>query len=324
MNACIGALGAALSSQHSSGVLLTQLSRALTTAAATLQQQAATAATGGGTSTPGTAGTTNGTTAGGTLGQGPPAGGSVAGNGGGSAGSTATKEVAVLKAQAALASAQQALAGSALKSPITGVVGSVGIAAGGLATTSSSVVIVGSGAALVSTTVPLSQLGLVRVAQSVDVVPAGTTTTVPGAIQSIGVLPASTTSTTPTYPVVVAVSKAPLSLATGSQASATITLASVDGVLTVPVSALGGVSAGSGSVTVVTGASTTATRVTVGAVGQGRAQILTGLTHGQTVVLADPSTPLPSANSLLTRRFGTEGGLGVGGAGGGGGSGRGN
>ena len=148
--------------------------------------------------------------------------------------------------------------------------------------------------------------------------PAGTTQTIAGIIKSIGVLPTSTTSATPTYPVVVAVSDAPLALATGAQASANVTLASATGVLTVPVSAISGVSAGVGSVDLLSGSTTTTTRVSVGAVGQGRAQILSGLTHGQTVILADPTVPLPSANALLTRRLGG-GGLGGGGIGGGGG-----
>ncbi len=51
----------------------------------------------------------------------------------------------------------------------------------------------------------------------------------------------------------------------------------------------------------------TATRVTVGAVGQGKVQVEEGLTAGQVVVLADPSTALPSSNIGTTRRSTTGG-----------------
>jgi len=77
----------------------------------------------------------------------------------------------------------------------------------------------------------------------------------------------------------------------------------------VPASALSGIAAGTGSVTVISGSTSTPTRVSVGAIGGGWAQITNGLKAGQRVLIADPSQPLPS-NTTVTGRFG--GGLGGG------------
>lgn len=215
----------------------------------------------------------------------------------------------MLKDQQALDTAQQALAAATLRSPITGTVGAVGLTAGQQASTAQSIVIVDSETALVTVTVPLAQLGLLRTGQSVAVAAAGATKTLDGVVQSIGVLPTSTTSTSPSFPVVVAVSDAPMALATNSLATATITLATAHDAVTVPVSAVSGLSGGQSQVTVLSGGQQKTVSVAVGAVGQGLAQITTGVSAGQLVVLADPSQPLPTANL-----FGGRGG-GVGGSG---------
>ncbi len=213
----------------------------------------------------------------------------------------------MLQATQDLAGAEQDLDGAVLKAPVSGRVGQVDLVAGEQASTSAGVVIVGPGGAVVTVDLPLAQLGTVRVAQDVTVTPAGTTDAVPGLVQSIGVLPSSTTTSTPTYPVRVTVSDAPVSLASGSTATVSITLATASDVLTVPVSAVTGVRSGTGSVQVLSNGTVQAARVTVGAVGQGRVQVEKGLTAGQVVVLADPSTALPSSTGNSTRRSATSG-----------------
>jgi len=289
--ACVKALADAMHAEQGASGTITQLAGLITKAAAALQSQQ---------SASGTTGSTGGT--GGSGGSG------TSRTGTSGTGSTASLQVAVLQATQNLASAQQDLAAATLTAPISGTVGSVGLTVGQSAGSSSGITIVGAGAAVVTVSLPLAQLGKVRVSQDVTVTPAGTTDELPGLVESIGVLPTSTTSTTPTYPVAVAVSSAPVTLASGSSASATITLATAKGVLTVPVSALSGVSSGSGSVEVVSGSTATTTPVTVGAIGQGLAQITGGLKAGQLVQIADPAQPLPTANTL-TRRFGTGGGV---------------
>ena len=279
-----------------------RLVAALDAAAKALQEQQSKAATQGST------GQTTGTG----PGTGTPSTGGTGAMGGSQ--STASLEVDVLEATQELARAEQDLDGAVLKAPISGRVGQVDLVKGEQASTSSGVVLVGPGAAVVTVDLPLAQLGKVRVAQDVTVTPAGTTDAVPGLVQSISVLPSSTTTSTPTYPVRVTVSEAPVSLATGSTATVTITLATATDVLTVPVSAITGVSSGSGSAQVLSGGTVKATTVTVGAVGEGRVQVEKGLTAGQVVVLADPSTALPSSTG--NRRSTTTGVSSLTGAGG--------
>jgi hypothetical protein len=74
-------------------------------------------------------------------------------------------------------------------------------------------------------------------------------------------------------------------------------------------------------VTVLKNGTATRTRVTTGAVGTLATQIVSGLTVGQTIVLADRAASLPANSSTSTRVFGTGGGgfAGFGGAGGPGG-----
>lgn len=304
VSACIRALSGALASAQHTASEMDRLVVALDAAAAALQEQQSRAATQG--SSGATAGT--GSATGTATGSGTPATstGSTAGSGGaGGAQSAASLEVDVLKATQELAGAEQDLDGAVLEAPISGRVGQVDVVKGEQASTSSGVVIVGPGAAVVTVDLPLAQLGRVRVAQDVTVTPAGTTDAVPGLVQSISVLPSSTTTSTPTYPVRVTVSDAPVSLAAGSSAAVTITLATADDVLTVPVSAVTGVSAGTGSVQVLSGGTVEAAKVTVGAVGQGKVQVESGLTAGQVVVLADPATALPSSTTF--RRSTTNG-----------------
>lgn len=316
VSSCVSALAAALSSTGRAQSTLSRLTGALDAATAALQQQQSAAGLGSSSGTgAGSTGGSGSTRAGGSTGSGAV--------GGQSTGSTATLEVRVLEATQELAIAQQDLAGARLTAPITGAVGQLDLVAGQYEGAGSGLVVVGDGAATVTVDVPLVQLGQVRVNQGVVVTPAGTTAALDGLVASIGVLPTSNTSSTPTYPVVVTVSEAPVTLATRSTATATITLATATDVLTVPVSALQGLSSGQGEVRVLQGGQTSAVRVSVGAVGEGRAQITTGLTQGQQVLLADASEPLPTASTGL-RGFGGLSGRFTGGgppSGGGGGPG---
>ena len=91
----------------------------------------------------------------------------------------------------------------------------------------------------------------------------------------------------------------------------------VDDVLTVPTSAI--TTAGSRStVTVLDGETTSLVTVTSGAVGVDRTEIVSGLTAGQLVVLADLNEAIPTATASTSARSGSGlGGSGLGGSGGG-------
>ena len=293
-----------------------RLAKALNAAAKALQQQQSKAAAQGSTGQSTTSGSPSGTES--AAPTGPSGSGASAGAGGGSQ-STTSLAVEALKATQVLASAEQDLDAAVLKAPISGTVGQVDLVKGEPADTSSGVVIVGPGAAVVTVDLPLAQLGKVRVSQDVLVTPAGTTDEVPGLVQSIGVLPSSTSTSTPAYPVRVTVTDAPVTLASSSTATASITLATADDVLTVPVSAVSGVSSGRGSVQVLTNGTVKTTAVSVGAVGGGKVHVEQGLSEGQVVVLADPTTALPSSDSTNGIRRPTSGVGGLTGQGGPGG-----
>ena len=103
------------------------------------------------------------------------------------------------------------------------------------------------------------------------------------------VSPRRCTSSSVSYPVVLRVPQPTPALASGATATATITLGQVTGVLTVPNSALTTLVAGSGFVQTVKAGQATRTLVRTGAVGATRTQVLSGLTLGQRVVIADLS-----------------------------------
>ena len=93
----------------------------------------------------------------------------------------------------------------------------------------------------------------------------------------------------------------------GSPVDVAVALGSANGVVTVPTSAVQ-----NNAVTVVSGGKTSTARVTVGLVGPDRTQITAGVTPGQTVVLADLSSALPTS-TVNQGRFGGGFGAGFGG-----------
>ncbi|GAA2742467.1 hypothetical protein GCM10009868_12550 [Terrabacter aerolatus] len=233
--------------------------------------------------------------------------------------------MAILQDQAAVTQARSDLAGATLKAPIAGTVGRIDLSVGQASTASTGIVVVGSGAADVTVDVPLADMGLVHSGLAADVTPAGDVSAVPGTVDSVTLLPASSTATTPAYPATVVVPNPTRSMASGSVVSVAITVAQAPDADRVPVSALSGVQSGSAVVQVLSGTATgTASRaVTVGAVGGGFAQVLSGLQPGDRVVLADASAALPSNQTTGLRGLGGGGfaGRGGGAAGGTGGAG---
>ena len=224
-----------------------------------------------------------------------------------------------------MTAAQTNLDASTLTAPIGGVVGAIGITPGQSETSSAGVTIVGGGAATVTVPVPLAKLPSIKVGQAATVNPPGLGV-LKGSVTQIAMLPTATTgaaAATVTYAVTVTLPDTPTTLATGSYAATTITIAQVANVLTVPVSAVPGATSGATRVTVVKDGVATPTAVTVGAVGGGLAEIRTGLTSGEQVAIADVTSALPTNGSTNVRGLtGGTGGppagtrVGTGGAGG--------
>lgn len=309
VTACLAALQAVSSAQAKAGSTIDSLAAQLAKAAAALAASNAASSAGGGSSSSGAA-----------------ASGSASGQAGGSGAATSSEakhildQAALTSSEAALTKANDELAAATLTAPVSGVVGSLSLAVGSSTAANTGIVIVTPSAAQLTIQVPQANLASVAVGQAATVTPAGGGS-LSGSVSSIGLLPtsSSTGSSATTYAVVVDVPQATEALATGAKASLTIETSRVDNVLTVPVSAVTSVATGTGSVGVLRDGSVSQTTVRTGSVGQGKVAILSGLSAGQTVVLADTSQALPSNSSGLGARVGAGAGAGglTGGAGGG-------
>jgi multidrug efflux pump subunit AcrA (membrane-fusion protein) len=197
-----------------------------------------------------------------------------------------------VRANAALDKAQ-------LASPIAGTVAAVDVAAGDSVSPSTVAVVVNGddGNVEVSINVTENDIRAIKVGQSAWVSADGAQNALPARVTSVGLLAASDTGTA-TYPVVVALSGAPLSLASGADASVSVVTATATHVITVPSSAVTHAGSGStGVVRVLTGDQATPTPVQIGAIGPVRTEIVSGLKVGQRVVLADMSVALPSSST---------------------------
>jgi len=227
-------------------------------------------------------------------------------------------------AQATLTTAQQDAAQGDLVSPLSGTVGSVALVVGqsvaaGTPSSTPLVVVIGSGADYeVTASVPVTSVAQVEKGQQALVTPDSSPTVLDGTVIGVGVLGTSTTSTT-SYPVTIAVHSSDLGQYSGVAASVSIVTQRAIGVTTVPTSAVRTVGSNH-VVTVVRGTSAKAVRVTIGTVGAQRTQVLSGVTDGDLVSLADLAAAVPTSST--TTRSGLAGlttGLGGGGLGGTGG-----
>ncbi len=252
-------------------------------------------------------------------------------NGASAAVRIAADQVALLQDQQSVAQAQANAGASTLTAPIAGTVAEVGLTVGHASGTTAGIVIVGTGAAAVTVAVPLAQMGAVHAGLTARVTPAGGLRAVAGTVTSVNLLPSSSATASPTYPATIVVADPTASLASGSTATVQIVLAATADALRVPVSALTGRTGSAAAVALLNGGVSVPTSVTVGAVGDGWVQILSGLAVGDRVILADASQPLPT-NTTLAGIGGFGGGFrgggglrgGTGGAGtGGAGTGRG-
>lgn len=207
----------------------------------------------------------------------------------------AADQAQVDAAQAELVVARQNLAATVLTSPVDGTVGAISLTPGRTASTSSTITVIGSGQSQVSTTVGLADIDKVKVGDPATVKVDGISQPLTGKVSLIGILNSTSGSST-TYPVTILLDRTSQQLYDGSGASTQIQTAQVAGVLTVPSSAVHSFGQFS-TVTVLNNGKPQTTRVTVGASGSDRTQILTGLKAGQLVVLADLNQKLPTSSA---------------------------
>ncbi len=229
-------------------------------------------------------------------------------------------------AQAQLTEAEQSLVEGDLTSPINGTIVSVGIAAGDTVSADSStevIVIIGTDSFEVTSTLSSSQVPSVKVGESAGVRVDGVDGTINGTVSQVG--PVQSGDSGFTYPVVVALPTSATGLFTGSTANVVISTGAVAHVVAVPTSAVQSLGTRSYVETLSNG--TLARKIIkVGMVGDVYTQVLSGLTPGESVVLANYAAPVPSSNTATLGGFGGLGGGGafrervLGGAGGAGGA----
>lgn len=200
----------------------------------------------------------------------------------------------LLQARQKLASAEADLAAATLVSPIDGTVGALSFTTGE-SSAGATATIIGTGAAKVTVQVPLSVRALVGSGVEGTVGQLAADPTLKGRVTTVNVLPSAATGT-PTYATTVVANDPESTLASGSYAEVTLDLGNSADVLTVPMSAVTATTDTTGTVEVVDRArASEATTVTVvtGRRGEGRIEIVSGLTEGQLVVLADNRLPVP-------------------------------
>jgi trimeric autotransporter adhesin len=231
----------------------------------------------------------------------------------------ASDQANIDSAEAELTNAEQSLTEATLSSPITGTVVSVAINLGDTVSANSSteiITIIGTKSYEVEATLDSSQVPEVKVGQPSSVEVDGVNGTVDGTVSQVG--PVQSSEGEYTYPVVVALPSTTNGLFTGSTANVDITTGAVSNVLAVPTSAVETLETRSYVLELDKGA-LTRKFIKIGMVGDTYTQVLSGLSAGQSVVLADYAEAVPSSNTNSTN-LGTAlgGGGGFGGFGGGG------
>jgi len=228
----------------------------------------------------------------------------------------ATDQAAIDSAQATLIDAQQSLAAAQLTSPINGTIVSVGISAGDTVSANSStevIVIIGTQSYEVSATLTSAEVQDVKVGDRAQVAVDGVDAPITGTVSQVG--PVQYNDEAYSYPVVAVLPSSAQGLFSGSTANLTIATGGVDNVVAVPTSAVITNNATS-YVEMLDKGVLTRKVVKLGMIGSVYSQVRSGLTVGQSVVLADYATAVPSSNTATLG--GGFGGGGFGGAGGGG------
>jgi biotin carboxyl carrier protein len=238
----------------------------------------------------------------------------------------ASDQADIDSAEADLVNAEQSLKEATLNSPISGTVVSVGINVGATISANASteiITIIGTKSYEVQATLDSSQVPEVKVGQSSSVEVDGVDGSVDGTVSQVGPVQASNGAYT--YPVVVALPSSTNGLFSGSTADVDITTGAVSDVVAVPTSAVETLETRSYVLELEKG-ELTRKFIKIGMVGDTYTQVLSGLSPGQSVVLADFAQPVPSSNTDSTNLgnalgggggFGGFGGFGGAGAGGG-------
>jgi multidrug efflux pump subunit AcrA (membrane-fusion protein) len=220
-----------------------------------------------------------------------------------SAAALAAYQAAVDADVAEVAVAQQNLDQGTAVSPLSGTVVAVGLTRGQAVAASSStagVTVSASDGYQATAVVPVAAINQVTMGQRATIVEDGNPATLTGTVVSIGATP-----TASGYPVTIGLPASAPGLRQGMSASLRLVTGQISSAVVVPTSAVH--TFGTRHVVeVVAGGTMTPTVVTIGAMDPLRTQVLTGVSAGQQVALADLSSTVTSDSSTS----GSGGGLG--------------
>ncbi|MHB8319536.1 MAG: efflux RND transporter periplasmic adaptor subunit [Acidimicrobiales bacterium] len=253
----------------------------------------------------------------------------------------ASAQAAVAAAQSQVAADSVNLASAVIKAPADGViaavnivanqiVGSTGAPSGGSSSTSSAaaatngstaanpaaIVLIEPAGFQAVTQVSDAQVGLVSAGETALVTPAGATRPIQGTVTQVATL-ATVSSGVANFGVTVALPSASTGLYAGSTADVELVVRQISNTLTIPTSAVH-TSGSRNYVMALENGHATRVHVSIGITDGPRTQVLSGLSAGEVVVIADIAKPLPSVNAK-GGFFGGKGGKGGGPLGGGGG-----
>jgi membrane fusion protein, macrolide-specific efflux system len=234
----------------------------------------------------------------------------------------AADKAALTAAQNQLASAKSQLAAATLTSPIDGVVATVNLSAGDSVSGNSSsnsnnsnsssngnsnpnsnnnnnnnsssnssdpqFLVISTNSWVVNASVDANSVGLIKNGDQAQLTVTGVDATVYGTISSIGLV-SSSSSGTASYPVVIDITGSPSGMRDGADVTATLIYKQVSDVVVVPTTALHRNASGGQYVEQVKNGKTVQTTVQVGLTSGGQAQILSGLSAGDKIVI--PQTP---------------------------------
>jgi multidrug efflux pump subunit AcrA (membrane-fusion protein) len=251
-----------------------------------------------------------------------------------SSSSAATLQAAIAQDTASVAQAQQTVTNdtnsvneSSLLAPAGGTVAAINVTVGNAVTTASSsasaaasnaasstganFIILTPGSFQVTGTISDSQVNQVAIGQHAVVTAAGTASGLPGTVTSVGQI-ATVASGVATFPVTVQVTGTHPALRDGMSATISVIINQVVGVLTVPSSAVH-TNGTTSTVQVLNNGVPSSVIVTTGAADSSRTEIQSGLTAGETVVIATVSSTVPTPSTTTRGGTRTFGGGGAGG-----------
>ena len=226
----------------------------------------------------------------------------------------ASDKASVASAQQAVDTAQTTVDGAKILAPADGTVVAVNLVVG-LAAASGDAIQIETGPMEVTAAFAESDLPTLKVGQPADITVTALGQDVTGKVSEIVPTAASSgSSNVVTYNVTVTMDSNPPSLASGMSASVAITTASATGVIAVPAIALVGSSGNYGVRTLDSAGQAQAVAVQVGLVTSSLAEIQSGLTEGETVIVG--SSTARQGTTTTTGGFGgIGGGIPVGGGG---------